>query len=186
MQGGTEQAQARSASAASVIFLEVKLKYSALILLCFFSSIMCADEIEMFSPLLLCKKAETGHRYPYEYFARFYLKNISNTNIKLVSKVEKSMYFKNQQSESELHFSTLEGGTINNIPIIPSVVDLKLVELKTGEAAYIEAKFWSERFLEKVKFIYNIGDNFDRRFNYWTGSVSLSNVKLTRPEHCKK
>lgn len=139
----------------------------------------------MFSPMLLCKKTEAGHRYPYEYFARFYLKNISEKNIRVLSGVNKSMFFKNSDNENELHFSTLKGGTINDIPVIPSVVELKLVELRTGEAAYIETRFGSKRLLEEVNFIYNIGDDFDGRFGYWVGRVSLNNVILTRPKQCK-
>ena len=95
------------------------------------------------------------------------------------------MFFKNRENENELHFSTLKGGEINGILIIPTIVDFKLVDLRVGESAYIETKFGSKRLLEEVSFIYNISDDFDGRFGYWVGDVRLSNVKLTRPKYCK-
>ncbi len=95
------------------------------------------------------------------------------------------MFFKNRENENELHFSTPEGGEINGTPLIPSVVDLKLVDLRPGEGTYIETKFGSKRLLEEVNFIYNISDHFDGRFGYWIGYIALSNIKLTRPQYCK-
>ncbi|MDA7747325.1 hypothetical protein N8878_08365 [Psychromonas sp.] len=161
------------------------MKYFMIIILYCLSLSAYSTELEMFSPMLLCKKSEVGSAYPYEYFARFYLKNTSNKNIKVMTAVKKSMFFKNNQNENELHFTSLKAVKVNNTPIIPSATELKIVNLRVGEAAFIETKFGSKKLIEEANFIYNINDDFDGRFGYWVGDVSLSNVKLTRPQYCK-
>lgn len=166
-------------------FYGVNLKYFTLIIVCFLSLTAYSAELEMFSPILLCKKSEIDGVYPYEYFARFYLKNTSNKNINVITAIKKSMLFKNNENEEELHFASLKAITVNNTPIIPSPTELKIVNLRVGEAAFIETKFTSKKFIEKANFIYNINDDFDGRFGYWLGQVSLKNIKLTRPKYCK-
>lgn len=56
--------------------------------------------------------------------------------------------------------------------VVPAREDLKLVDLRPGEAALMKTEFKMSVELEEIQVIYNPKDFYDGRFGYWTGKAS--------------
>jgi hypothetical protein len=67
-----------------------------------------------------------------------------------------------------------DGGAL----VIPSREDLRLVELRPGEAAALKVDFETTVPLEEVIVTYAPKDFYDGRFGYWTGKVVSEPLKI--------
>lgn len=62
--------------------------------------------------------------------------------------------------------------------VVPSREDLRLVDLRPGEAAAMNIEFKTTVPLEEISVIYAPKDFYDGRFGYWTGSVTSEALKI--------
>ena len=70
----------------------------------------------------------------------------------------------------------VEGGAL----IVPSREDLRLVDLRPGEAAAMKIEFTMAVPLEEISVTYAPKDFYDGRFGYWTGSVTSEALKIEK------
>lgn len=142
-----------------------------------------ANDLEIHPVSFLCKKQEEGSRYAYLYHAGFYIKNISDKELDVVSKISGKKLVKRANEDYEVVLGINPVKEINGTPLVPSVVSFELVTLKPGEAASISHKFDSNKFLPKITLTYGISDFYNGRFGFWSGQVNSPNVTLNR--ECK-
>jgi hypothetical protein len=133
--------------------------------------------------IFLCQKQEEDSFYTYLYHIGFYIKNISDKKLDIVSKIGGKKLIQRSNKDYEVVLGINSVKDINGTPVIPSDVSFELVTLKTGEAASIKHKFYSNKFLPKITLTYSITDFYNDRFGFWSGQVSSPNVTLNR--ECK-
>jgi hypothetical protein len=143
-----------------------------------------ANDLEIISASFLCKKQEEGTFHKYLYHAGFYLKNISNRELSIVSKIGGKNLVKRENKDYELVLGINPVQDINGTPLIPSSVQFELVDLKPGEATSIVYKFGSRKILPKISLTYGISDFYDGRFGFWSGQVTLPGVTLNEAGDC--
>jgi len=141
-----------------------------------------ANNLELFSPQLLCQKNNGSKAY--EYYAGVYIKNVYNDKITVVTEISKPFVSTRADKVIGVYLSTSNVISINDILLIPSVVDFKLVTLKPGEATYVGRKFESNYLFDCADLFYSISDSFSERFGYWDGVASIENVKVKHYEKC--
>jgi len=144
-----------------------------------------ANDLEVISVSFLCKKQEEGAFHKYLYHSGFYLKNVSNRELSVVSKIGGKKLVKRANENYELVLGINPVKNINGTPLIPSAVKFELVNLKPGEATSIVYKFGSRKFLPKISLTYGISDFYNGRFGFWSGQVTLPNVILNKRGDCK-
>lgn len=106
------------------------------------------------------------------YAFMFYLKNVSEEPITVVTdglSRQTSPTTPKQEVKLSMDKITVEDG---KVLVIPSREELKLVELRPGEAALMKTEFTMSVPLEEIHIIYQPEDFYDGRFGYWTGKAS--------------
>ncbi|PCJ36246.1 MAG: hypothetical protein COA75_08440 [Cellvibrionales bacterium] len=150
-----------------------------------FSYSTLANDLEIFSVSFLCKKQEEGSFNKYLYHVGFYLKNVSNKELSVVSKIGGKKLVKRANENHELVLGLNPVIDINGTPLIPSAVKFELVKLQPGEATDIGYKFGSRKLLSNISLTYGISDLYGGRFGFWSGQVTLSKVTLNKRGDCK-
>ncbi len=74
---------------------------------------------------------------------------------------------------------------INDTLLIPSISDLKIVELRPGEATGLNDVLKTNRYMEEIRLKYSIANIFGNRFENWFGTVISEPIKVKRHESCK-
>ena len=158
------------------------MKSFCFLLLLVFSFSIHAQELQLFSPNLICKKSEG--RKPYEYYAGVYIKNISESEVTVVTEISKPAVSTRSGKVIGVYLSNRAIISVKDIPLIPSIVDFKLVTLRPGEATHVGGKFESKYLFSESPIFYSMNDNYDGRFGFWSGITSIENVKVQRYEEC--
>ncbi|MDO6567717.1 hypothetical protein Q4561_11665 [Alteromonas sp. 1_MG-2023] len=158
------------------------MKLFCFFLLLVFSFPIHAQELQLFSPNLICKKSEG--RKPYEYYAGVYIKNISKNEVTVITKTSKPSVSTRSGEVIGVYLSTRGITSVNDTPLIPSIVDFKLVTLRPDEATHVGGKFESQHLFSEAPIIYSIDDTYNGRFGFWSGITSIENVKVQRFEEC--
>ena len=165
-------------------------------LLLFAGSVFGAD-LEMLMPTL----AETGReqrqayvyktksrepRTMYSYRGFFMLKNISTSDISVVTRsLSPGMAHAEDDSPATVTL-TMHKATYEGCQIVPSTADLALVALRPKEIAQIKFETTSPQPLKSVLIEYRLADHFDGRFGYWTGRVVSEELQVHRKPEEKK
>ena len=108
----------------------------------------------------------------YGYAFMFYLKNVSEQPITVVTNGlsrQTSPTTPKQEVKLSMDKMTVDNG---KALVIPSREELKLVDLRPGEAALMKTEFKMSVPLEEIYVIYQPEDFYDGRFGYWTGKSS--------------
>lgn len=107
----------------------------------------------------------------YGYSFMFFLKNISEQQITMVTDGltrQTSPNTPKQEVKLSMDKMTVEDG---KVLVIPSREELKLVDLRPGEAALMKTEFKMSVPLEEIHVIYQPEDFYNGRFGYWTGKA---------------
>ena len=139
-----------------------------------------ANDLEIHPISFLCQKQEESSFYTYLYHTGFYIKNVSDKELDVVSKIGGKKLIKRANEDYEVVLGLNPVKEINGIALIPSVVSFELVTLKPGEAASISHNFDSNKLLSKITLTYGISDFYNGRFGFWSGQVNSPNVTLNR------
>lgn len=158
------------------------MRYLIWLVLALYSYSISAEELELFSPQLLCKRMDGENSY--EYYGGFYIRNMSKKEITVISDTKKPFLVISKDKPVQIYFATENVISINDIPLIPSIIEFKLVILRPGEATYIGDKFQTKHFFKEADLHYRISDNYDGRFGFWSGYVSISNVAVSSNSDC--
>jgi len=108
----------------------------------------------------------------YGYAFMFYLKNVSEKPLTVVTdglSRQTSPATPKQEVKLSMDKMTVEDG---KALVIPSREELKLIDLRPGEAALMKTEFKMSVPLEEIQVIYKPEDFYDGRFGYWTGKAS--------------
>ncbi len=136
------------------------------------------NELELFSASLVCKNQHKEENQVYVYHASFYIKNMSEKDITVVSNVRKHSMSLDNEDSYDIFFSISKNVTVDDVAIIPSEIDLRLVTLRPGEAAAVCSKFKSKCLIKNASLHYSITDNYNNRFAFWNGYLKIDNVEL--------
>lgn len=148
-----------------------------------------SQEIQVSSPVLMGKVPVKVRKYDnvaktwgevdgfgYAYVA--YLKNISEKPLTVVTdslSQQTSPVDPKQEVKLDMNKMTLvDGGAL----VVPSREELRLVDLRPGEAAAIKIEFKMTVPLEEITVTYAPKDFYDGRFGYWTGKVTSEPLKI--------
>jgi hypothetical protein len=152
-----------------------------------------AQEIEVSAPVLMGKVPVKIRKYDniaktwsegdgFGYAFMVYLKNISEKPITVVTdglSQQTSSGNPKQEVKLDMNKMTLvDGGSL----VVPSREDLRLVDIRPGEAAAMKIEFQMAVPLEEITVIYSPKDFYNGRFGYWTGEVSSEPLKIENKE----
>ena len=152
-----------------------------------------AQEIQVSTPVLIGKvplkvrnyddiAKSWGEKDGFGYAFMVYLKNISQKPIAVATdglSQQRSSEDPKQNVKLDMNKMTLvDGGAL----VVPSREDLRLVEIRPGEAAAMKIEFKMAVPLEEITVTYSPKDFYDGRFGYWTGKVSSEPLKIDNKE----
>jgi hypothetical protein len=146
------------------------------------ASTLFSNEIEVGKPVLMGQVPVKVRKYDsaaqawaevdgYGYAFMIYLLNQSDDVVTVVTGgLSQQTSSGNPKQEVKLgmnQMNLIEGGAL----IVPSREDLRLVELRPGEAAAMKIELKMSVPLEDLTVIYQPEDFYDGRFGYWVGKV---------------
>ncbi len=149
-----------------------------------------AQEIQVLQPVLLGKEPTEVQTFDaasrgwiqaqgWHYAFMVPLKNVSETPLTVITDglAQTSGTEPKRQVRLTVNKFTLKDG---QTLVIPSRSDLRLVELRPGEAAIVKVEIKSAADLEEITVTYSPEDIYDGRFGYWTGRVSSEPLQLVK------
>lgn len=154
------------------------------------TSFLHAQEIEVSKPFLLGKVPAKTRQFDSTarkwieveglgYSFVVYLKNISDKPLTVATKGLSQQTSSGESKQNvllDMNKLTLDGGSL----VIPSREDLRLVDIRPGEAAAMNIEFTMTVPLEEIAVTYNPKDFYAGRFGYWIGKVSSEFSRLEK------
>ncbi len=142
-----------------------------------------SEQLEISSVNAAC--IEINERGFYRHAVDMVVKNISDTDLKIITKVDGAVVIPAyNEKPTEITLSKGEN-SINEIPIIPTEYELGVVTLKSGEGALVHHKF-TRRSIEKVAvFQYQGVGIYGGRYNNWVGLIKSSPTAFSVFGKCK-
>ena len=181
----------RSRDAWRYIYKEAVMKY-LLLALFFFSSCVCASELEITRSVMHYKESNEVEVYVYApqkgrvtktrytYSAILIVKNISESNVHVAT----GLLTPEQEKigEQPVQITIKHDKVLSSDKIIPSISDLKIVSLRPNESARIKFDFKTYKLIDEASVTYSMSENYDNRFGYWTGSVRSGLIQIENPK----
>jgi hypothetical protein len=152
-----------------------------------------AQELQLTKPVLIAQvptkvrqfDKTTKSRIEVDGFGYGFFVYLKNTSDKPLTVVTDSLSQQSAPGESkqnvtlDMNKMTLaDGGAL----VIPAREDLRLVELRPGEAAALKIELKTSVPLEEIVVTYKPKDFYDGRFGYWTGKVVSEPLKIEAKE----
>ena len=161
---------------------------SLLVAILAFASFAEAQDIQVCKPILVGKAPVKVRKYDfktkawaevdgYKYAFVVMLKNVSERPLIVVTKGLGQQTAPGEAKQNVM-LDMVGLTAVDGAKVIPSRDDLRLVEIRSGEAAGMNVEFQTEVPLEEVVVTYSPKDFYDGRFEYWTGKVSSEPLKL--------
>jgi hypothetical protein len=166
------------------------MKYPILFgLLAIFATYAQAQELEISTPYLLAKEPAKTKKFDQntkglvevdgvKYAFNVSIKNISNKPLIVATAglgQQTSPDSPVQTVELKMSETKTNGGSL----VIPPKEELRLVEIRPNEAAFLKTvEFTTTVPLKQIKITYSPQDFYGGRFGYWTGTVSSDTLSL--------
>ena len=117
---------------------------------------------------------------PDDLSVRLWVKNVGEKDVTVLSRNLQLTLFNHADKPKELSIDLSSQMIIDGAPVIPSLSDLSPVTLKHGEIAEIQVSYRDRKNLENVVLIYDMRNDFTKRFNAWNGIVRSDVVEVMK------
>lgn len=157
------------------------------------SPLAVAQEIQVAKPVMIAKAPVKVRHFDkatrswsevdgFGYGFLVYLKNASDKPLTVVTDGLSQQSSPGESRQNIIldmnKMSLVDGGAL----VVPSREDLRLVELRPGEAAALKVEFKTSAPLEEIAITYEPKDFYDERFGYWTGKAASEPLKIETKE----
>ncbi len=114
-----------------------------------------------------------------------YVKNVSDSTLTVLTKNLQDELYIYTDHPKELSLCLSVSRIIDGVKAIPSLYDFSPVILNPGETAEIEHFYTDKRDLKEIVLVYDMLNDWSKRFNTYRGRVKSEVIKIEKFEHKK-
>jgi len=137
------------------------------------------QDIELLAPRIVCIDTQKNGESTFKIAAA--ILNSSNKPVTVVTGgFSKGILF-SASPEFQFHLGKT---TVSGSLIVPSVSDLSLVELNSGESAFVNFTTSAQINSNTASLSYNVDDTHSERYGYWSGYLKTNTFDITEGRGC--